>query len=148
MAGVIKVLLLTRYGGPQVAQLDALEARVPQGHAQLTEALLEITTPLCGLIWEQELSNHPDQQFASYVTNGITKGFRIGFDDTKGLRSCASNIRSATDHPEVVSDYLNREKALNSMVVVSPQDLPYIHCHISETWTLAVESGSVVTGKR
>ncbi len=40
-------------------------------------------------------------------------------------------MRSAKDHPEVVSNYLNREKAVNRMVVVSPQDLPYIHCHIS-----------------
>ncbi len=34
-------------------------------------------------------------------------------------------------HPDVVSAYLEQERALNRMAVVHPEDMPHIHCHIS-----------------
>lgn len=113
------------------AQLANLEARVPPTLHRLPEALLEITTPLRGQVWAQELAEHPDREFANYVTNGITNGFRVGFDRTSVLHSCSGNMKSALEHPKVVSDYLDQEKALNRMVVVSQEELPYINCHIS-----------------
>lgn len=97
----------------------------------LPEALLEITTPLRGSVWEQELAAHPDTQFAGYVTNGIKHGFRVGFDYTRTLASTRSNMKSALEHPEVVSEYLQREKAMDRMVTIPAEVLPYIHCHIS-----------------
>lgn len=65
------------------------------------------------------------------MTNSIINGFRVGFDRTSVLHSCTGNIKSALDHSQVVSDYLEQEKALNCMVVVPREELPYIHCHIS-----------------
>ncbi len=46
----------------------------------LPEAFLEVTTPLRGAGWEQELASHPDKRFAAYVVHGIKHGFRVGFD--------------------------------------------------------------------
>ena len=112
------------------AQLASLEARAPPTPHQLPEALLEIVTPLRGEIWAQELAGHPDNEFAKYVTNGIINGFRVGFDRTSVLHSCTSNMKSALEHPKVVSDYLEQEKALNHMVVIPREELPYIHCHM------------------
>ena len=109
---------------PYTDQLAQLESRVPPAPTDLPEALLEITTPLKRAVWEQELANHPDHGFASYVTKGITIGFRVGFNRTSALRNCSSNMQSAREHPEVVSSYLEREKILNRMIVVQPEDLP------------------------
>ncbi len=104
---------------------------VPQSRGQIPKALLQITTPLRGKVWEQELAEHPDRQLANYVTHGIFHGFRVGFDHSKPLRSRPGNMKSALEHPDVVSTYLEQERALNRMAVVHPEDMPHIHCHIS-----------------
>ena len=97
----------------------------------LPAALLEITTPLISKVWEHELATHPDQSFASYVVNGIKQGFRVGYDHSRTRASSESNMASAIEHPDVVSDYLQQEVSLNRMVVIPPTQVPYIHCHIS-----------------
>ncbi len=97
----------------------------------LPAALLEITTPLISRVWERELATHPDQKFARYVTQGIKQGFRVGFNHVAPLISSSSNMSSALEHPQVVSDYLQQEVTLNRMLVVPAADLPLIHCHIS-----------------
>ena len=113
---------------PYTPQLSKLEACVPSKPSYLPAALLEITNPLVSSIWEQELKDHPDRQFAAYMVNGIKQGFRVGFDHNKHLASCSSNMVSALDHPDVVNDYLQQELLL---VVIPDSQLPYIHCHIS-----------------
>ncbi len=102
--------------GPSSQKLAAM---VPPVRDQLPEALLEITTPLLGDVWERELLGNPDRQLAGYGS------FRVGFDHSKPLRSRPSNMKSALEHPEVVSAYLAQEKLLNRMAVVHPD------CHIS-----------------
>ena len=97
----------------------------------LPAALLEITTPLISKVWEHELATHPDQSFASYVVNGIKQGFRVGYDHSRTRASSESNMASAIEHPDVVSDYLQQQVSLNRMVVIPPTQVPYIHCHIS-----------------
>ncbi len=121
------------YIGPKhyTEQLEKLESFTPVSKPCLPEALLEITTPLIGSVWEQELASHPDKKLATYVTNGIRRGFRVGFDRHRLLTSCRKNLISATEHPQVVSDYLEQELALNHMVPMPPVDFPCIHCHIS-----------------
>ena len=69
-----------------------------------------------------------DRQLAVYVTQGIRHGFRVDFDHSKPLRSGPSNMKSALEHPEVVSAYLAQEKLLNRMAVVHPDVVPRIHC--------------------
>ena len=65
------------------------------------------------------------------MVNGIKRGFRIGYDHSKSLSSCSTNMVSALQHPDVVGDYLQQEVLLNRMVVVSPSQAPSIQCHIS-----------------
>lgn len=93
--------------------------------------MVEITTPLLSSVWEEELAEHPDQAFAAYVINGIKEGFRVGYDRSKPLSPCSSNMVSAMQHPDAVSDYLQQELLLNRMVVVPPAQVLRLHCHIS-----------------
>ena len=44
------------------------------------EGSTSINTSLIGSTWRTALSHHPDQEYASYIINGILNGFRIGFD--------------------------------------------------------------------
>ena len=30
-------------------------------------------------VWKEELSSHPDQQYANFIITGLEEGFRIGF---------------------------------------------------------------------
>ena len=76
-------------------------------------------------------STSSEPRVASYVVNGIKHGFRVGYDHSKTLRNCTDNMISARQHPDVVSDYLTQEVLLNRMVVIPPEQVPYIHCHIS-----------------
>jgi hypothetical protein len=116
-------------GGPSYT--PQLKAHVPTSTVCLPAALLEITTPLISEVWERELASHSDRSFTSYVVNGVKGGFRVGYDCSKTLTSCGSNMASALQHPDVVSDYLEQELLLNRMVVIPPAQVPHIHCHIS-----------------
>ena len=93
---------------PYTQQLLKLEACVPTTPVCLPAALLEITTPLISKVWEHELATHPDQSFASYVVNGIKRGFRVSYDHTRTQASSESNMASAIERPDVVSDTYSR----------------------------------------
>ena len=127
------LLAIGRRGPHYTAQPMKLEGCRPTSPVCLLAALVEITTPLIAEVWEQELTTHHDQQFASYIVmiNGIKQGFRVGYDYTRSHASCSSNMASALEHPDVVTDYLQQEVALNRMVVISPTQVPLIHCQIS-----------------
>lgn len=73
----------------------------------------QVKTPLKVEVWKRELSRHPDQQFAEYITAGIESGFRIGFNRAWPLKSATSNLPSS--NPEVIKDHLEREVALGRM---------------------------------
>lgn len=98
-----------------------MEARKPKGLTYVPAALLEITTPLISWVWEQELhfTQISSLQPMCYI-NGIKHGLRVGYDRTHSLFSSTRIMASALDHPEVVSDYLEQEKLVNHMVVMSP----------------------------
>ena len=58
----------------------------------------------------QFLRWHPDQQFRSYVVDGIRNGFRLGFDWSSPLQAPSRLIMpSAEEHPKVISEYLASE---------------------------------------
>ena len=63
--------------------------------------------------WKEELSTHPDQQHANFIITGFQKGFQIGFNRYHKLRPTSSDLH--IHNPEVVSEYLAREVALNRM---------------------------------
>ena len=60
-------------------------------------------------IWWGYLAKHPDQRFAQYILQGLSEGFRIGFDRTHQTRPSAGNMISANVNKLVVSAYLASE---------------------------------------
>lgn len=69
-------------------------------------------------MWESALKDHPNPQFALYITQGIKHGFRVGFDRECHLSNCSSNMISALEHPQVVNDYVEQELLLDRVVVI------------------------------
>lgn len=117
---------------PYMAQLKALDACHPLKCTPVCTELKRIVSPLQVEVWEQELSNHPDQQFAAYIIAGIRYGFRIGYNRLSGkLRDGAKNMISALEHPEVVDEYLDKELSLNRMSKVPSDSLSRSQFHIS-----------------
>ena len=95
------------------SQLLALARCTPTSAVALPTILQEVTTPLRWQAWERALRTHPDREFAHYIVEGISQGFRVGFNDScrPSLRSCSRNTASAYEHPDVVSVYLEGERA-------------------------------------
>ena len=76
----------------------------------------DIETPLRWEVWQRELSAHPGSTFAIYILEGIRQGFRTGFNRKSICRPASSNM--PTEHPQIVSEYIERELALGRMVQV------------------------------
>ena len=67
--------------------------------------------PLALEEFSRELAEFPSHK-RRYVLNGIQFGFHVGWEPQReSLRFWASNMRSATDHPNVVDEYLRTELA-------------------------------------
>ena len=81
----------------------------PPGHL----ALREIRTVIA---WREALSKHPDQSLAGYITNGLSKGFRISFDRSHPLVSARRNLPSATEQEDVFARYLENEITLGRII--------------------------------
>ena len=71
---------------------------------------LKYLSPLQIETWSQELATHPDKDYVPYIIEGISKGFRIGFNRRCELQPPLSS--SMTKHTEVISEYLHREVSL------------------------------------
>ena len=138
-----------------ISQLLALDNCRPLHARHLPPYLLQVTTPLLLGTWRNELKLHPDQQFADFILRGIESGFRIGFRyDRQALRSRSNNMLSATEAPQVVSNYLEEELALNRIVELPPgqaQKLDGLQCspfgvipkkHKPGKWRLIVDLSS------
>ena len=89
-----------------------------------------ITTPLRVPAWAAALANHPDQAYKNYVLNGISSGFRIGFNYAIALQSATRNMPSAEANPSPVQDYLSQEVAANRVIGPLHMDQS-LHVHIS-----------------
>ena len=82
----------------------------PSGPLRLPQELYRIVTPLLWQEWDKSLRQHPDQQFRSYIVDGIRGGFRLGFDRGTPLQAPPRlNMLSAEEHPMVISEYLAAE---------------------------------------
>ena len=79
-------------------------------------ALQAVVTPLETSSWVRALSSHPDQALVKYVSEGLREGFRIGFKRDSPLRSARSNMQSARLHPQIITDYLQKELSLGRML--------------------------------
>ena len=79
-------------------------------------------TPLQVEQFALELENHPNQSQVSFVLEGLRKGFRVGYNYPRKLKSASSNKPSAYAHPEIVDAYLANEVSLDR--VAGPFDSP------------------------
>ena len=75
------------------------------------------------------LRSYPDKLLVQFVLEGISKGFHIGFVALlSSLNSARSNLHSAFEHPEVVTDYLCPEVSLGRVVGPFPlHAVPHVH---------------------
>ena len=55
-----------------------------------------------------ELANHPEQDYVTQLLWGIWEGFKIGYTGPQQTRE-SPNLKSAINHPDVVSGYLQKE---------------------------------------
>ncbi len=70
----------------------------------------KITTPLQPHQWAKALSTHPDRSYSSYIVQGITRGFHIGFQHNAcTCRPAKVYMLSALAHPQPVASYLDTE---------------------------------------
>ena len=90
---------------------------------------MEVRTPLRVEAWDRALASHPDRAFARYISHGLRHGFRIGFNRRAPLKSAASNMGSAQQHPAVINEYICKELSLGRMLGPFPDAsaLPPIH---------------------
>ena len=69
-----------------------------------------VATPLLIRQCEEGLQDHPDQEFAQYICTGIQRGFRVGYNyHTHQCRSGPGNMRSVSEHRDVVEKYIGEE---------------------------------------
>ena len=109
-------------------QLIKLDSFRPLSKCTVAEHYSEIVTPLRWSAWQEALAQHPDMQFADYLVQGIKHGFRIGFNHaTHSTKSRPGNMRSATDNPGPVREYLDKELAAKRVVEVTGPDIALIH---------------------
>ena len=93
-----------------IGKLWAMEECSARRSQAIPEGLGQIITPLAKEVWQEELSHHPDREFAELIVRGITEGFRIGYDAERvELRSQEANMVSAREQPGVVTAYLGEE---------------------------------------
>ena len=81
--------------------------------------------------FQHELAHHPDRAKVQYVLDGIAHGFSSGFDASRvALRSSLRNMRSATEHPDVIDEYLATEIAKGRVAgpFATP---PFLNLHCS-----------------
>jgi len=77
---------------------------------QVPNIACSIVTPLVSAAWSYLLSNHPSPALVEFFMQGISQGFRIGFDYTMThLRSAKKNMNSTKEHPHIVQEYLRKE---------------------------------------
>ena len=88
-------------------------------------------SPLQLAEFQHELAHHPDRAKVQYVLDGIAHGFSSGFDASRvALRSSLRNMHSATEHPDVIDEYLATEIAKGRVAgpFATP---PFLNLHCS-----------------
>ena len=89
-----------------------------------------VVTPLCVSVFRRELEDNPDWGSVYYVCDGIQHGFRTGFcPELVHLRSSSRNMRSVSDHPDVVDAYFGTELSEGSVIGhFTDPPFPNLHC--------------------
>ena len=83
----------------------------------LRAALAAVRMPLRAAELGRALRGHPDREFVDYLLDGMSQGFRIGFNRVFGhLKSAKRNMVSASAEPAVIEAYLAKERAAGRIV--------------------------------
>ena len=90
--------------------LDSFRQAADLSHLIITQ---EVHTPLSLKDWASELSDYPDRAFSKFIVEGIANGFHIGFNRSQHLQLAATNLQCTK--PQLITEYLGRETALNRM---------------------------------
>ncbi len=96
-----------------VADLLILAGRKPldDTHSHLfPREWSSIQTPMYADVWTSNLQDHPDRAYCRFLTDGLRARFRVGVRYGGAVcKGVASNMPTACDHPEVVSEFLEKE---------------------------------------
>ena len=111
-----------------------------------------LVAPLNIAAWARELENHPDKEFAQYLLQGISQGFRIGFNYPRECQSAKSNMKSAKENPLVIDEYLVKECSLGLILgPLNPSTLSGVHIsrfgvipkkHAQNEWRMILDLSS------
>ena len=100
-----------------MGHLRTLAGRTPCNPSPIPRSLSAVNSPLVVDQWRMLLSDHPDEDLKSYLLGGMREGFRIGFNYSQcECKSAKRNMLSARQNPEVVSEYLAKERALGRII--------------------------------
>ncbi len=90
--------------------------------------LMSVNTLLNVAAWEDALRSHPDRAYARYVCEGLRYGSRVGFCRSSPLKSATANMPSTRLHPQVITKYIEDEKARDRMLGPFPLSMrPAVH---------------------
>ena len=63
------------------------------------------------------MARHPDEEYQAYLMRGMHEGFRVGFKYGKNqCQSATVNMKSATENPTVVAEYLEKERLASRVI--------------------------------
>ena len=88
-----------------------------------------IVTPLNLSVWRQVLLSYPDGSLANFFLQGMAQGFRVGYRTlSTHLSTARQNMCSALAHPEVVEEYLAKERRDGRVLGPFPLEIsPPVH---------------------
>ena len=88
-----------------------------------------ISTPLDLSACCYFLCGHPDRDLVHFFLQGISEGFRVGFNyQNTVLKPARKNLACAISHPKVVDEYFKTEVQLTRVGgPLKPSSLPAIH---------------------
>lgn len=110
-----------RHPYPYTEDLLALESRRPPPSHSVPEWLSQIVTPLRPHAWAAALASHPDRRLRDYICQGITQGFRVGFDHTVSCKPAGRNMPSTKAHPKPVDEFLQQEREAGRIMGPMPR---------------------------
>ncbi len=97
--------------------------------------------PLAPAKWYPYFQRHPDATFAEFILRGLHHGLRIGAHTPEQPHSFRRNHRSAFDHPEEVTRYIQAKTAAGRLRPATAE----VHTHCSP-WGSSQSPASQVNG--
>lgn len=92
-----------------------------------------VLSQVCTLLrwdrWRSALASHLDRAFVDVMLEGISSGFRVGFDyRSRACRRARGNMCSVREDESLISSYLDEERRLGRVVGhLDPGSFPGVH---------------------